>query len=114
MNIDVISVDRDSTAIRLKICGDAGVENATELRQRLLATEISGDLVVDWEAAERVHTSVLQVLLSFSKTLKPGCSVRVEKDNPQLREYLELSGLSDFFPLRQAPPPAEPRNPDNG
>jgi anti-anti-sigma regulatory factor len=43
------------------------------------------------------------VLLALEASLKQrGLSLMVKNDNPQVREYLKLSGLSDYFPLVQA------------
>ena len=108
MSAEQISVKVRASDVLVKLRGNVRVDSASSLQQRLLETLGTKDLAVDWEQAEHVDASALQVLLACAKTLKQRTgALRVEKDNPHVRQYLELAGLSDYFPLRQLPPAAE-------
>jgi anti-anti-sigma factor len=97
----------------LKIEGSARVETAVLLKQKLAEVEIDHDVTLDWAEAEHVDASVLQVLLALRKSLaEDGLELVVNNDNPRVRVYLKLSGLSEYFPVReqvsQAPPNEAP------
>jgi anti-anti-sigma regulatory factor len=56
-------------------------------------------ILLDWAEANYVDASILQVLLSLRPSLaQQRPPVSVVKDNPSIREYLESSGLSSYFP----------------
>lgn len=87
---------RESDSL-LKFTGRASVELAIELQRELLATDMNA-IAIDWEQSEHIEASVLQVLLACK--LNKGCTereLRVERDNPSIREYLKRAGLTDFF-----------------
>ena len=85
----------------VKIEGNAGVETAALLKQELVRAHIAHDVAIDWAEAEHVETCVLQVLLALRKwLLDRGLSLVVEKDNSKVRGYLTVSGLSEYFPVR--------------
>jgi anti-anti-sigma regulatory factor len=66
-----------------------------------LAAGATKSLFIDWSLAEHVDACVLQVLLSQYKLLKThSLSLYVANDNPDVRGYLALSGLSEYFPPR--------------
>ena len=101
-----ISFEQRDCDTVLTLAGDVRVENAAGLKDGLQQNGFTRDLVIDWSVSEHVHSCILQLLLAQAKTLKQhGHSLRVEKDNPQVRGYLQLAGLSDHFPLREAAPP---------
>jgi anti-anti-sigma factor len=91
--------EEDCTMLKLE--GSARVETATLLLQELSQSSIAHDMAIDWEQAEHVDACVLQVLLALRKMLADrGLSLTVDKDNSHVRGYLELSGLSQYFPKR--------------
>lgn len=58
---------------------------------------------VDWSAATVLSACALQVLLA----LRSGLNARAQQlpvsgDNPAMRHWLELAGLSDLFPCRES------------
>jgi len=94
-------VSDDEGRMMVKIEGSARVEMAVLLKQKLEETQIAHDVAIDWEGAEHVDACVLQVLLALRQSLaERGMSLMVEKDNAKVRGYLKLSGLSEYFPVR--------------
>lgn len=60
----------------------------------------TNDVVIDWSHAEYISASAIQVLLCLSAVLKRvGRSLTVSSDNPTVRRFLELAGVSDPFPF---------------
>ena len=95
--------------MRLEIEGSARVEMAVLLKQKLEETKIAHEVAIDWEGAEHVDACVLQVLLALRQSLaERGVALMVEKDNAKVRGYLKLSGLSEYFPVRDPAPQAVP------
>lgn len=93
----------------VKIEGNARVETAALLKQSLAQTQTASGVAIDWSAAEHVDASVLQVLLALRNSLaEHGLPFVVDKDNLQVREFLRLSGLSEYFPVREHPPQTSP------
>jgi anti-anti-sigma regulatory factor len=83
--------------------GNARGDAAGFLLEELLQSSANKNVLVDWERAERVDPCVLQVLLAFQKLLgNRGLSLRIARDNPAVREYLQQAGLSEDFPLSSA------------
>jgi len=104
-----LSVSDDEGRMIVKIEGSARVEMAVLLKQKLEETQIAQEVAIDWEGAEHVDACVLQVLLALRQTLaERGVSLMVVKDNAKVRGYLKLSGLSEFFPVRDPASPAVP------
>jgi anti-anti-sigma factor len=100
--------DEDGRMI-VKIEGNARVETAMLLKQSLAQTPAAHEVAIDWGEAEHVDASVLQVLLALRKSLvEQGLPFMVDSDNLKVREYLKLSGLSEYFPVRNRPPHAPP------
>jgi anti-anti-sigma regulatory factor len=99
-------LDEDSRII-VKIEGNARVETAMLLKQSLAQTPMAREVAIDWSEAEHVDASVLQVLLALRKSLSEhSLPFTVDRDNLKVREYLKLSGLSEYFPVRDRPPEA--------
>jgi anti-anti-sigma factor len=95
---------KDTTVLKLQ--GDCRVDAARLLLDQLLQSPANQNVVVDWEKAEHVDTCVLQVLLSLKRHLgQRGFSLSAVKDNPVIREYLQLAGLSGDLPLQSAESP---------
>jgi len=93
----------------VKIEGSARVETAVLLKQNLAPAQITHGIAIDWDAAEHVDACVLQVLLALRQLLaERGLSFIVNKDNPKVRGFLKLSGMSEYFPVRDAPHPTPP------
>ena len=101
-------LDEDGRMI-VKIEGNARVETAMLLKQSLAQTPAAREVAIDWSAAEHVDASVLQILLALRKSLaERGLPFMVDKDNLKVRGYLKLSGLSEYFPVRDRPAQAAP------
>jgi anti-anti-sigma factor len=99
------SVFEEENCVIVKIEGSARVESAALLRQRLAQTQIAHEVAIDWSEAEHVDASVLQVLLALRKLLADRrLPLVVDQDNSKVRGYLKLSGLSEYFPVRELPP----------
>ncbi len=99
MDSEVSLQNRDSVLL-VKLRGEAGVESAIALRERLLQAGNAKAITIDWSAAEHVETCVFQVLLAMRDSLsQQGGSLTVESDSPRVRGYLELSGLAGLFPV---------------
>ncbi len=93
----------------VKLEGSARVETAVRLKQELAQAQIAHEVAIDWGEAEHVDACVLQVLLALGKLLaERGSSLIVDRDNPKVRQYLKLSGLSEYFPVRDHPPQGHP------
>ena len=108
MNSATISLKQSNSELLLVLTGSTRVETAEELYEHLLQAQPAQDLGVDWSGAEYVHACVLQVLLAYGKTLgHSGHSIRVNNDNEHVRDFLQVSGLSDYFPLRQQAPASQ-------
>lgn len=89
----------DCMVIRLE--RRARVETAVLLKQRL-SQAVARDVAIDWAEAEHVDACVLQVLLALRNLLQErGLSFVVHRDNTKVRDYLKLSGLADYFPVRE-------------
>ncbi|HUK25759.1 MAG TPA: STAS domain-containing protein [Terriglobales bacterium] len=103
-----VSLSEQGGWLTLRLEGQAGMEAAELLQQRLQAAAPGQSLAIDWGPAEHVHGSVLQVLLAFRNSLvQRGLAVAVIRDNPSVREYLRLSGLGQYFPApADAPEPS--------
>jgi anti-anti-sigma factor len=100
----ISSLERDGILI-LQLKGKARVEAAQLLQQQLAQIDSNRDLALDWEQAEHIDACVLQVLLAFRKSRSDRqFSLTVDRDNPHVREYLRMSGLSDYFPVRASQP----------
>ena len=99
MDESSLSVLERGDAVYVKLSGNAQVDTATALKNELAGRKPVKDVAVDWESAEHVSASVLQVLFSCAKSLRQGGRrLWIEKDNPQVREYLRLAGLAGHFP----------------
>lgn len=99
-----VSFEVRGGAICVKFRGRVGVDAANSMAGQLRELGTSKDFVLDWKEAEHVDASALQVVLSLKKSLEAaGQSLSVEKDNPQVREYLRISGLESYFLLPQTP-----------
>jgi anti-anti-sigma factor len=93
-----VSVDERESVVRVKLTGKVRVDAAALLKEKLAGVEKSKDVVLDWQEAEHVDASVLQVLLALKGLIEAtGLSVMVERDNPHVREYLRLAGLAEHF-----------------
>ena len=109
-----VSLLEQDDLLSLKLRGDARVEAAALLLQQAAQADLQKDVAVDWEEAEHVETSVFQVLLAIQKRLtQHGRSLIVEKDNPHVRDCLQLAGLSDSFPVQPAQALATSRGNNN-
>ena len=96
----VLLLDEDGR-MRVRLEGSARVETAVLLQQKLMQTQIANDVVIDWAEVEHVDACVLQVLLALGKLLTArGLTLVVEKDNAKVRRFLKLSGMSEYFPVR--------------
>ena len=108
MSANQISVTARGKNVVVTLHGNVRVDAASLLQRSLLEAGGQKNLAINWEQAEHVDACALQVLLAYAKTLKHSeCSLHVEKDNPHVRQYLELAGLTDHFPLRQLPTTTE-------
>ncbi len=103
-----ISLFDENGCTVVKVEGNARVEMAALLKDKLALAQLAHDVAIDWSEAEHVDASVLQVLLALRKLLaEHSLALMVDKDNAKVRSYLKLSGLSDYFPLRVQPNHAE-------
>ena len=58
---------------------------------------------IDWSRAEQVCPSAVQVLLALAAVLSGhGQTLEVRADNPRVRAFLEIAGLSGHFPRVKA------------
>jgi anti-anti-sigma factor len=93
---------RDSHAL-LVLEGQIGLEAAADLRsegERVLAG--SEAVAIDWHESTHVGAGAVQVLLSLAAALSArGRALCVAGDNPDVRRYLELAGLSQHFPVSE-------------
>jgi anti-anti-sigma factor len=95
-----VSVSERDGCMTIRLEGQGGMDAARSLQQ-LLAVPAAQNVAIDWESADHVHAGVLQVLLSTRSSLaENGLSLAVVRDNPRVREYLQLSGLGQYFPVR--------------
>ena len=107
MSEPLVSLHRGEDTTVLTLRGNSRADAARLLLEQLRQTEIMQPVVVDWEQAEHVDTCVLQVLLALQKQLAlGGLSLGIARDNPAVREYLQLAGLSGNFPPSSAPAPS--------
>jgi len=95
-----IEVREDGARDLLVLSGQMDASSAAPLREtaRRLA---SGErpVAIEWEHAEHVGMSALQVLLALAVALEErGRPVAVAADNAEVRGFLELAGLSARFP----------------
>jgi anti-anti-sigma factor len=105
--------DEDGHTV-VRIEGNARVETAVLLKQSLVQTQMAHAVAIDWGKAEHVDACVLQVLLALRQLLaKRGLPWMVDRDNPKVREYLKLSGLSEYFPVGEQPPQVPPTESSN-
>lgn len=87
----------------LMLSGPVGLEAARDLQAegKRLAVEPK-DVAIDWRQAEHVGASALQVLLALALALSgKGHKLYVADDNPAVRGFLELAGLSAHFPVQE-------------
>lgn len=89
------------TPAAMVLAGQVDLDAAGRLRteaERFLAG--SGDVTLDWHAAEHVGAGAVQVLLALEAALMAqGRALRVASDNPDVRRFLTLAGLSGRFPV---------------
>ena len=98
-NSEVVIDQEGCTLIRL--VGHARMETAVLLHESLAKAPFAHSVMIEWEEAEHVDACVLQVLLAVRKALSArGLALTVRKDNPKVREYLNLSGLAEYFPAQ--------------
>jgi anti-anti-sigma factor len=103
---------QDRMIVRLE--GAARVETASLIKQELAQASITHNVAIDWGGAEHVDASVLQVLLALRKlVVERGLSFMVDKDDARVRGYLKLSGLSEYFLVRDHSPGAPPAESTN-
>jgi anti-anti-sigma regulatory factor len=104
-----ISLFEDKGRVIVKIEGFARVDTAVFLKENLAQMQITHGVGIDWCAAEHIDACVLQVLLSVRRSLtERGLSFIVDQDNSKVRWYLKLSGMSEYFPVRNDPHPSSP------
>ncbi len=84
----------------LLLAGLLDVSAAALLRTTALRLAEAGrDVAIDWSQAEHISAGALQVLLALGAAMAgKGKAVRVAADNPDVRGFLELAGLSARFP----------------
>jgi anti-anti-sigma factor len=108
-----VSVLENDDCVVVRFEGRARVETAVHLKQRL-SQAVARDVAIDWAEAEHVDACVLQVMLALRKLLlERGRSFGVRRDNAKVRDYLKMSGLADYFPVRNQlsdPSPVEGAN----
>lgn len=64
--------------------------------ERLLAG--AGPVALDWRAVEHLGAGAIQVLLALEAALTArGRTLRVAGDNPDVRRFLDVAGLSAHF-----------------
>jgi len=88
---------------KLVLEGPVDLDAAAELRaraERLL--EGTAGVEIDWHAATYACAGAIQVLLALEAALAArGRSLRVARDNPEIRRYLHFAGLSGHFPIME-------------
>ena len=96
-----IRIESSGSGPVLVLKGEIGFEAAAGLRlvaERLLAN--GGAVGVDWADAGHVCAGAIQVLLALRIGLAArGQACQVVRDNPGVRRFLRISGLSEHFPL---------------
>lgn len=103
MGSPVVSLIEQDDAVVVRLAGHARMEDAMALHQLVAQANRTKRLAIDWHAAEFVDGCVLQVLLAAQRSLlQRGLSLTVDQDNAGVRQYLRLSGLSEYFPLQPA------------
>jgi anti-anti-sigma regulatory factor len=77
------------------------VEQASQLQADVLSIPVEAtEVIVDCSDAERLHTAVLQVLLSYRSELeKRGASLQIRGANPSVLQCAETAGLGGLFEL---------------
>jgi anti-anti-sigma regulatory factor len=98
---ETIRVEQGDKQVLLLMEGQMDLDAAATLQaaaERLLAG--SEGVAIDWHAAGHVCAGAVQVLLALEVALSScGRALHVANDNPDVRRYLELAGLSSRFPL---------------
>jgi len=98
-----VVVEQRGSHTLLVLEGEIGLEAAADLRsegERLLAG--SGGVALDWHAATHVGAGAIQVLLALQAALGArGMALDVARDNPSVRRFLELAGVSGHFPAAE-------------
>ena len=84
----------------LALAGQIGLEAAGPLKaEAMRLAENSGEVAVDWRGCGHVGLAGVQVLLALDVALAgKGRKLHVAMDNPDVRHFLELAGLSGRFP----------------
>lgn len=96
----LVSLSERDVGVCIKLSGQARVDTAALLMEQLAGFQHSKDVLPDWEEVEHVDASVLQVLLALNQQLEAaGRRLRVQIDNPHVREHLQVAGLAEFFPF---------------
>src|SRR5580658_1627121 len=99
-----VSLIDEENRMVVKIEGNARVEAAVLLKQGLMQSKLAHEVAIDWGDAEHVDACVLQILLALRQAVtERGLTFLVDIDNSHVRQYLKLSGLSEYFPVRSQP-----------
>ena len=98
-----ISLSHEERCDVLVLGGDMEPEAAGRLREELV--RLGGgprSVEIDWSGAEYMPPQAVQVLLAFRAALgSSGLELRIRHDNPRVRSFLEVAGLSDC--LKEVP-----------
>jgi anti-anti-sigma factor len=89
----------------LVLSGEITLDAAGHLREAALAAAAGArEVAVDWRDARHVSAGALQLMLALRAALETsGRALSVAADNPAMRRTLEVTGLSQLFPIREVP-----------
>lgn len=99
-NIEVAPIDRNM--IRVQLVGNLYVEEATELRERLLHQIDIGihAILIEMNELEYIDSSGLGVLIAIHKRcLQKGGSVKIKGIRGNVKELFELTRLNKVFEI---------------
>jgi anti-anti-sigma factor len=110
---DEISIDHEVFRVEVRpsescdvlvLAGELNLDAVRQLTEAALGLVAGGKEVgIDWREAGHVSAGAMQVLLALRAALDArGRALRVTGDNPGVRRTLELAGLSQLFPVRDA------------
>jgi anti-anti-sigma factor len=91
----------------LELSGTVDVASARRLHEEAMGLAAAGGLViVDWAECSYLDAAILQTLLALQRRLEAkGGSLRVGRDAPAIRAWLNMAGAGALLAAPNAPQP---------
>jgi stage II sporulation protein AA (anti-sigma F factor antagonist) len=98
-----VTENKQNEVVVVSVQGRVDASNAGALEQKLFGLIAGGEkrLVLDAARLDYISSAGLRALLVARKRLPTGGSLALCALQPQIREILEIAGLSSLFPIHE-------------